>query len=66
MEVELLRQILQELQSQSGTSWLDFLQLMIPAIVGLIAGLAGAAVAIYTVKRSGDHQQNEGRYVPSH
>lgn len=49
MEEELLRQILREIQSQSGTSFLDFLQLMIPAIVGLIAGLAGAAVGIYSV-----------------
>ena len=56
MEEELLRQILQELQDQSGTSWLDFLQLMIPALVGLIAGLAGAAVGIYSVRRSSASQ----------
>ena len=56
MEEELLRQILQELQSQSGTNWLDFLQLMIPAIVGLLAGILGAGVGIYSVKRSSESQ----------
>lgn len=56
MEEELLRQILQELQDQSSTSFLDFLQLMAPAFVGLIAGLAGAAVGIYSVRRSGELQ----------
>ena len=56
MEEELLRQILQEIQSQSGTSWQDVLLLSIPALVGLFVGLSGAAVAIYTVKRSSDNQ----------
>ncbi len=56
MEEELLRQILQEIQSQSGTSWLEFLQLFIPAIVGLVGGLAGAAVGFYAVKRSSESQ----------
>ena len=56
MEEELLRQILRELQNQSGTSFLDFLQLMAPAAVGLIAGLAGAGVGIYSVKRSSESQ----------
>lgn len=56
MEEELLRQILREIQSQSGTSWLDFLQLFIPAIVGLMGGLAGAAVGFYAVKRSSESQ----------
>ena len=56
MEEELLRQILQEFQSQSGTSWQDVLQLAIPAVVGLVAGLAGAAVGIYSVRRSSASQ----------
>ena len=56
MEEELLRRILQEIQSQSGTSWQDVLLLLIPALVGLVVGISGAAVAIYTVKRSSDGQ----------
>jgi hypothetical protein len=56
MEEELLRQILQEIERQSGTSWLDILQLLIPAIVGLLAGLAGAGVGVYSVKRSSESQ----------
>ena len=50
MEEELLKQILQELQDQSGTSFLDFLQLMAPALVAFAVGLVGGAVGIYGVQ----------------
>ncbi|MCH7698647.1 MAG: hypothetical protein IH865_06895 [Chloroflexi bacterium] len=61
MEEELLRQILQELQSQSGTSWLDVLQFMIPALTGLLGGLLAAGVGFYAVKRSSESQMETVR-----
>ena len=53
MEEELLRQILQEIQSQSGTSWQDVLMLSIPALGGLIAGLLAASIGFYAVWHGG-------------
>ena len=56
MEEELLRQILQELESQSGLSWLEALIFIIPALGALVGGLAAAWVGHQAAKRAYDSQ----------
>ena len=61
MEEEILQRILQELQSQSGTGWLDVLQFTIPALAGLTGGLVAAWIGYQAAKRSYESQIETAR-----